>query len=191
MVLKLPQRCYRYCCLIKQIKYYYFVSICKTREPLVLYRSPECWGYAELEQTWKYMSTQCCISCHPYRNFRKQIWPCHKNDQNQPRVIIWKKLQIMGIQPPGTSSDSILELLLFPSFCVNSRKIAFPSLFHSPRGRFLWWKQNGRITLITGCLFQKIALVHSPWAGTDNPLGRKFWCQQKASSLWPLVAFLK
>ena len=45
-----------------------------TRGPLVLYRSPECWGYAELEQTWKFMSTQCCISCHPYRSIKKQIW---------------------------------------------------------------------------------------------------------------------
>ena len=39
----------------------------QTRGPLALYRSPECWGYAELEQTWKYKSTQCCTSCQPYR----------------------------------------------------------------------------------------------------------------------------
>ena len=45
---------------------------------MVLYRSPECWGYAELEQTWKYMSNQCWTSCHPCRSIRKQIWPCHK-----------------------------------------------------------------------------------------------------------------
>ena len=39
------------------------------------------WGYAELEQTWKYKSTQCSISCHSYRSIRnqEQIWPCHKN----------------------------------------------------------------------------------------------------------------
>ena len=61
----------------------------KTRGPLVLHRSPECWGYVELKQTWKYISTQCCISCHPCRSIRKQIWPCHKNSQGQPKIIIW------------------------------------------------------------------------------------------------------
>ena len=37
---------------------------------------PECIGYAELEQAWKYM-TICCISFHPCRSIRKD-WPCHK-----------------------------------------------------------------------------------------------------------------
>ena len=84
----------------------------------------------ELEQTWKYMSTQSCISCHPYRSLREQIWPCHKNGQSQPRVIIWTKTQGMGIQPLGTSSSSIFNLLLFLSCCTNSRKISFVSLFY-------------------------------------------------------------
>ena len=60
-----------------------------TRGPLVLYCSPECWGYVELEQTWKYINTQCCVSFHPCRSIRKQIWPCHKNSQGQPKIIIW------------------------------------------------------------------------------------------------------
>ena len=60
-----------------------------TRGPLVLYRSPECWIRIDLEI--QYMGTQCCIICHPYRSIRKQIWLCHKNGQDQHRVIIWKK----------------------------------------------------------------------------------------------------
>ena len=68
----------------------------QTRGPLVLYRSPECWGDAELKQNWKYMNTQCFISCHPYRSIRKQIWPCHKNGQGQPRVVISKKAPVHG-----------------------------------------------------------------------------------------------
>ena len=60
-----------------------------TRGPLVLYRSHEGWEYVELEPTWKYISTQCCISFHPCRSIQKQIWPCHKNSQGQPKVIIW------------------------------------------------------------------------------------------------------
>ena len=91
---------------------------------MVLYRSPECWGYAELEQTW---STQCFLSCHPYRSIRKQIWACHKNGHGQPRVILWKKPQGMSIQPLGTKSGSILKLMLFPSFWTSSRKIPFAS----------------------------------------------------------------
>ena len=38
--------------------------------------------------------TICCISFHPCRSIRKQIWPCHKNGhgQGQPTVIIWTNL---------------------------------------------------------------------------------------------------
>ena len=42
----------------------------KSEDPMVLYRSPECIGYAELEQAWKYM-TICCISLHLCRSIRK------------------------------------------------------------------------------------------------------------------------
>ena len=103
-----------------------------TRGPLALYYSPECWGYVESEQTWKYKSTRSSISCFTHTEASEQIWPCHKNGQGQPRVIIWKKPQGMGIQPLGTctSSGSILKLLLFPSFCTNFRKIPFASLFY-------------------------------------------------------------
>ena len=41
-----------------------------------------------------------------------------------------QKTQGMGIQALGTSSGSILKLLLFPSFCTSSRKIHFASLFY-------------------------------------------------------------
>ena len=68
----------------------------------------------------------------PIQKQQEQIWPCHKNGQGQPRVIIWKKPQGMGILPLGTfSSGSILKLLLFPSFCTSSRKIPFASLFYN------------------------------------------------------------
>ena len=96
------------------------------------------------------------------------IWPCHKNGQGQPRVIIWKKPQGMGIQPLGTNSGSILKLLLFLSFLYQFQKDPFCLIIlyaYSPRargdnpwGQCFWWKQKGLITLITGWLFQKIAL---------------------------------
>ena len=60
----------------------------------VLYRSPECIGYAELEQAWKYM-IMCCKSFHPCRSIRKQIWPGHKNGQGQPSVIIWTNFAVL------------------------------------------------------------------------------------------------
>ena len=68
----------------------------------------------------------------------------------------------------------------------------------SPRHTTTWYKfwQHFKAlnTLITGCMFQKIALpsdfmhifswflhVQSPWAGAGavNPLEQKFWCQQE------------
>ena len=83
----------------------------------------------------------------------------------------------MGIQTLGTKSGSILKLLLFPSLCTSSRKIPFASyiilydiLFYfihvyiargqeeTTLGDNFLWKQKGLITLITGCMFQKIAL---------------------------------
>ena len=70
-----------------------------TRGPLVLYRSLECWGYAELEQTWKYISTQCCISFHHAEAFR-----------NKSDLVI--KMVMVN---PGSSYE-ILVVLEYPSF---------------------------------------------------------------------------
>ena len=142
---------------------------------LVLYRSPECWGYAELEQTWKYMSTQSFISCHPYRSIRKQIYPCHKNGQGQPRVIIWTKPQGMGIQPLGTSSGSILKLLLFPSFCISSRKILFVSLFY-----------------MVFCFISYMRTVYLALGQDETTLGDNFVDgSRKVLTLWSLIACFK
>ena len=62
-----------------------------TRGTFVLYRSPECIGYAVLEQAWKCM-TICCISFHSCRSIRKQILPSIKMDTiNQVSLfeLIW------------------------------------------------------------------------------------------------------
>ena len=40
--------------------------------------------------------TICCISFHPCRSITKQIWPCHKNSQGQPSVIIWINLVVLA-----------------------------------------------------------------------------------------------
>ena len=37
----------------------------------------------------------CCISFHPCRSIRKQIWPSHKNGHGQPSVIIWTNLVVL------------------------------------------------------------------------------------------------
>ena len=39
--------------------------------------------------------TICCISFHPCRSIRKQIWPSHKNGHGQPSVIIWTHLVVL------------------------------------------------------------------------------------------------
>ena len=63
----------------------------------------------------------------PIQKYQEQIWPCHKMVRVNPGSSFEKKPQGMGIQPLGTSSGSILKLLLFPSFCT--RKIPFASHF--------------------------------------------------------------
>ena len=116
----------------------------------------------------------------------------------------------------------ILKLLLFPSFWTSSRKISFAHcfiwyfvLFHicicSTRGRrdspweqCFWWKQKGLITLITGCMFQNIALssdfMHifmilymyiALWQGQTTHYGQNFYVNRKASSFLLFVASLK
>ena len=145
------------------------------------------------------------------KKHQEQIWHNHKNGQVQPRVIIWKKPQGMGIQPLGTSSGSILKLLLFPSFCNSSRKIPFASLFCmtfcfisymyiKPQGKkrqllvtmflmqpersyhFDHWlnvSKNSSALWFYAHFFLDLIYEHSPWAGADNPLGPKFWCQHQ------------
>ena len=92
---------------------------------MVMYRSPECIGYAELEfswQPWKYM-TICCISFHPCRSITKQIWPCHKSGQGQPSVIIWANLVVLeypmlytkfqGHRPLGSEEGDFWKFLQY------------------------------------------------------------------------------
>ena len=52
--------------------------------------SPECGGYAELEQTWKYKSPQCSISCHPYRSIRNKFDPVIKMVKVNPGLSFQK-----------------------------------------------------------------------------------------------------
>ena len=148
----------------------------------------------------------------------EQIWHSHKNGQDQARVIIWKQPKAMGIQPLGSSSGSILKILLFPSFCTSYRKIPFcliilyDILFYfihiyiyiyiyiykasrqkettlgdnffdaSSKVLSLWslvacFKSSA--LWLYAHFFHNFIHVHSPWAGTDNPLGPKVWCQQE------------
>ena len=84
----------------------------RTTGPVSLtWGTPECIGYAELEQVWKYMT----ISFHPCRSTGKQIWPCHKNGQGQPCDIVWTNLveivypmlytKFQGHRPLGSEED--------------------------------------------------------------------------------------
>ena len=122
------------------------------------------------------------------------------------------KPQGMDLQPLGTSSGSILKLLLYPSFCTSSRKIPFALLFYlifcfisymyiQPQGKgrqplgtmflmeaeksyqFDHWlhvpKNSSALWFYAHLVFHEFIHVHSLWAGADNPLGPKFWCQQE------------
>ena len=122
-----------------------------------------CWIRTNLEMQEHSM----LYKLSPIQKNQEQIWPCHKNGQGQPRVIIWKKPQGVGIQPLGTSSGSILKLLLFPLFCISSRKIPFASLFY-----------------MVFCFISYMYI--KPQGRKRQPLGTIFLCK-----LWSLVACLK
>ena len=54
------------------------------------------WSYiahlsAELEQTWNYKSTQCSVSCHPYRSIRNKSDPVIKMVKVNPGSSFEKK----------------------------------------------------------------------------------------------------
>ena len=166
----------------------------QTSGPLVLYRSPGCWGYAELDQTCKFMSTQCCIGYHRYRSSRKQIWPSHKNGQGQPRVINWKNAPGHGHTSTYYKFWQHFKAFIIPivfyqfqkdPFCLIFCFISYTYIYilrargDNPWGQFFWWKQKGLLTLITGCMFQKIALP-SYFMHIFSSLGTKFWCQQES-----------
>ena len=47
--------------------------------------------YIDFNDFWEIYS----LSFFPYKRLRKQIWPCHKIGQCQPKVIIWTELVIL------------------------------------------------------------------------------------------------
>ena len=151
----------------------------------------------------------------PIQKQQEQIWPCHKNGQGQPSVIIWKKKpQGVGIQPLSTSSGSILKLLLFPSFCTSSKNIPYASLFYmifcfisymsikrQPLGT-LFYATSKVLSLWTlvACFKTKalpsdfmhiffFMILHIPWAGQTPHQGQNFDVNRKASSLCHWLQF--
>ena len=107
----------------------------ETRGPLVLYHSPASWGYAEFEQAWKY-TTLCGINLLQCRSIRTQIWPCHKNGQGQPSVIIWTNF----------SPYMVLEAILVMwsgtfqhSFTPHPMKAPYKNCFKRPH--IFWGKE--------------------------------------------------
>ena len=75
----------------------------------------------------------------------------------------------MGIQPLGTSSGSILKLLLFPSLCTSSRNIPFASYI-----------------ILYDILFYFIHVYIAP-GQEEQPLGTIFM-EAERSYHWSLVA---
>ena len=127
-----------------------------------------CW----IRTNWEIQKHSMLYKLPPIQKHQEQIWPCHKTCHGQPRIIIWKKPLAMGIQPLGTSSGSILKLLLFPSFCTSSRKIPFPSLFY-----------------MIFCFISYMCIKTQD--KKRQPLGTIFDASRKVLSLWSLVTCFK
>ena len=137
----------------------------------------------------------------PIQKHQVQIWPCHKNGQGQPRVIIWKK------SPRAWAHNHLVQVKAF--IISSSKTIPFASILYDILFYFMHvYKAPGQeeTTLRTMFLMQaersyhfdhwlhvsknSSALwfyaffhdfidAHSPWAGADNPLGPKFLFQQE------------
>ena len=85
---------------------------------------------AELEQLWKFKSTQCSISCHPYRSIKNKFDAVIKMIKVNPGSSFEKKNPGHGHTTTWYKSSRLLKPLLFPSVCTSFRKIAFASLFY-------------------------------------------------------------
>ena len=108
----------------------------------------------------------------PIQKHQEQIDPVIKIVNVNPGSSFERKNkpQGIGIQPLGTSSGSILKLLLFQSFCTSSRKIPFASLFF---------------------IFCFISYMYiKPQGKTRQPLGKILDASRKVL-LWSLVACFK
>ena len=150
----------------REIKQCYTITIL-TRGPLVLYRSPECWGYAELEQTWKYKSTQCSLSCHPYRSIRNIFDPVINMVTVNPGSSFESiKPQVRGRKPQGTKFWSLW------SFATSFKKHFFEVWIY---------------TIFLMILYLFIA----PGQGLTTPCGRNFDVNRNILSLRSFVASLK
>ena len=131
----------------------------------------------------------------PIQKHQEQIWPCHKNGQGQPRIIIWKYTAAgQGRQPQGQNFDVNRNLLSLWSFATSFKNISlksdfiqFFSWFYTciqPRSRlslrsFVASSKKSLWSLILYNFFHDFIYVYSPGAGTDSPQGTKFSRQQK------------
>ena len=122
----------------------------KTRGPLVLYHSPECWGYAKLEQTWKYKSTQCSISCHQYRSIRNKSDPVIKMVTVKPGSSLEKR-------PRAWAYNHLVQVLAaFYSFYYSHHFVPVPEKSLLPY-------------YFISCMYIK------PQGKRRQPLGTLFW----------------
>ena len=89
------------------------------------------------------------MSFHIYRSTRKQIWPYYKNDQGQPRVIIWRTLALPSFKVFG---------LLVP-------KKIFLNFFLPYMGMVMWPRT-----------FEQIFIPRIPWIWVNlSDLGQRPW----------------
>ena len=118
------------------------------------------------------MSTQCCISCRPYRSIRKQMWPCHKKWSRSTQGHHLKK------KNGGSQVRCCIPSFKIIGLLVPKKKI-FEVLFLPYMGMVVW---SGK--------FEQIFILHIPWRlskkfgfiGLAISLEKKF---ENVDSEWP------
>ena len=136
---------------------------------MVLYRSSECWGYTEFEQTWKYMNTQCSISCHPKKALGNKFDPVIK----MVKVTQSYHLKEMVV----VKYDAVYRVSRTSTSWFRKREDFWRSL---PYMRMAMWPEQ----------FEQIFIPHIPWRlhmkfGFNRPGGFFGKESENVDSEWP------
>ena len=156
------------------------------------------------------MSTQCGISCHPYRSIRKQIWPCHKkwSGSTQGHHLIkapghghtttWYKfwqhfkafiipIILYQFQKDHFCLIILYDILLYFIYVyiapLQEETILWDIFFMETERSYQfdhWLHVSKKSPALWFYAYFFSGHVHSPWASADDPSGQKFWCQQES-----------
>ena len=185
---------------------------------MVLYRSPECWGYAELEQTWKYKRPKfwcqqeglitmvvCCkfkkkriSSTSDFIHIFSQNVHSRRSEADNPRGQIFdvnrtllslRSFATSLEQYPNLKSDSVHFFHDFIQPLGNEILMSTGTSCHF--GHLLQVSKTSLWSLILYKNFHGFYMYIAPMQGQTAPRGQNFYINRNFFSLHSFVASLK